>query len=291
MSIPRIQPYAMPTFEELPPHRLKWKLEPQRAALLIHDVQHYFLSAFTSGQSPVVELVDHINEIRTRAAELGIPVIYTAQPGSQDRQQRGLLGDLWGPGVPDSDDQTAIIAELAPAPGDVLLTKTRYNAFLGTDLALLLNRFGRDQLIVTGVYAHIGCLITAAHAFMTEVQPFIVADAVADFSRGEHEDALRYVAGRCGVATTTANVLEGLALPLTWDTMLADVAEILGESVDNVAQSGDLMAQGMDSLRLMTLVERWRRLGVNVAPVDLAEEPTVAAWWSLIGPLRSVRSK
>jgi bifunctional isochorismate lyase/aryl carrier protein len=92
---------------------------------------------------------------------------------------------------------------LAPGPDDVVLTKWRYSAFVRTDLADRLLPAGRDQLIITGVYAHIGCQATAVEAFSRDVQPFLVADAVADFSAEHHRAAVTYAAQRCAVATTT----------------------------------------------------------------------------------------
>jgi bifunctional isochorismate lyase/aryl carrier protein len=38
----------------------------------------------------------------------------------------------------------------------------------------------------------------------------------------------------------------------------------------------------LDSIRILTLVERWREAGVPVSFVELAESPTVAAWWTLL---------
>ena len=104
----------------------------------------------------------------------------------------------------------AILDELAPEPGDEVLTKWRYSAFQRSNLAELLADAGRDQLLITGIYAHIGCMVTAVEAFMRDVQPFLVADATADFSRAHHEQAITWTAQRCGVVTSTDRVLDAL---------------------------------------------------------------------------------
>ena len=70
--------------------------------------------------------------------------------------------------------------------------------------------FGRDQLLVTGVYAHIGCTATVVEAFQRDIEAFIAADAVADFSRADHDQALHWIARTSGVPMTTDQLLEVL---------------------------------------------------------------------------------
>jgi bifunctional isochorismate lyase/aryl carrier protein len=48
-------------------------------------------------------------------------------------------------------------------------------------------------------------------AFMRDIQPFVVADAVADHSPARHRDALRQVSDRCGVVATAAAIAASLA--------------------------------------------------------------------------------
>ncbi|MEU5773860.1 isochorismatase family protein [Streptomyces venezuelae] len=206
MALPAITPYPMPSPVELPANRVDWKVDPSRAVLLVHDLQNYFLSAYDRTASPVPELLSHVAELKRSADRLGIPVLHTAQPGGQSPAERGLQQDFWGPGLPDDAEAAAIAAEIGPAPAETVLTKWKYSGFVRTDLLERLREQGRDQLVITGVYAHIGVLMTACDAWMQDVQAFVVADAVADFSADDHAMALRWAAGKCAVVTTAERV-------------------------------------------------------------------------------------
>ena len=214
MSLPTIAPYALPQAHELPASRPDWSPDPARAVLLVHDMQRYFVAPFSRTEEPVSRCVENIAALAARARVLGVPVVYTAQPGEQPPAERGLLDDFWGrgPAAAYAEDPgvVAILDELAPEPGDEVLTKWRYSAFQRSNLAELLADAGRDQLLITGIYAHIGCMVTAVEAFMRDVQPFLVADATADFSRAHHEQAITWTAQRCGVVTSTDRVLDAL---------------------------------------------------------------------------------
>ncbi|CAG6395974.1 isochorismatase family protein [Streptomyces cocklensis] len=206
-AIPPITAYPMPTRDDLPDNTVGWGLDPDRAVLLIHDMQRFFVRAFPEGRSPGRELLDNTARLRRACASSGVPVAYTEQPGDMTEAERGLLRDFWGPGMHRDPQDRAVVDTLAPEPGDWRLTKWRYSAFQRTDLLERLRAAGRDQLVVCGVYAHVGILMTCVEAFSHDVQPFLVADAVADFSADYHRMAVTYAAQRCAHVQTTAWVL------------------------------------------------------------------------------------
>lgn len=70
--------------------------------------------------------------------------------------------------------------------------------------------------------------------------------------------------------------------PLTAEAIRAQVAEVLGEQASEIGLHEDLVEHGLDSIRLMSLVESWRERGMDVSLVDLAEVPTVSAWAALL---------
>ncbi len=210
MALPPFEPYALPTAAELPTAAVRWRPAASRAALLIHDMQGYFVRAFGAHASPIQPVIANIEAIRTQCDRAGVPVFYTAQPGRQDPRERGLQAAFWGPGMSDAPADQHIVPALAPRDGHTVVTKWRYSAFRKSDFGERLRAQGRDQLIVTGIFAHIGCMMTCADAFMCDVEPFLIADAVGDFSRAHHDQAVTWVGGRCGVVLTTAALIDVL---------------------------------------------------------------------------------
>lgn len=210
MSINPVRPYPMPDDRDLPPSVVAWRPDASRAALLVHDMQRYFFRFLPEGRSPAVELIAHTRALVAAAREAELPIFYTAQPGAMTPDERGLLADFWGPGMSRDPSDREIVPELAPAPEDTVLTKWRYSAFVRSDLHRRLVESGRDQLIVCGIYAHVGCLMTANDAMAREIQPFLVADAVADFSAEYHRLALEYAAERCAAVISTDAVVQSI---------------------------------------------------------------------------------
>ncbi|MFD7709657.1 isochorismatase family protein [Streptomyces sp. NPDC059785] len=288
MALPAIAPYPLPRADELPAGRVAWTVDPDRAVLLVHDLQQHFLSAFPAGRQPVTGMLDNTARLLKEYRRLGVPVVHSAQRGGQTPEERGLQLDFWGPGVADDPAALAAPEAVAPEPGETVLTKWKYSAFVRTGLEELMRDSGRDQLVITGVYAHIGVLMSAADAWQRDIRAFVVADAVADFSREDHDMALRWAAGRCAVVTTTdALCKEAGPMPrtaLTLEQIRSDVADSLGEDPADIPFDESLVDYGLDSVRIMSLLARWReRHGVEAAFADLAERPAIEAWAPLLG--------
>ncbi|MFF4735252.1 isochorismatase family protein [Streptomyces sp. NPDC001262] len=204
-GIPPIASYPMPAADQLPRNTAQWAPDPDRAVLLLHDMQRYFLRPLPEGIGG--ELVRNATRLRSAAQALGMPVAYTAQPGGMTDEQRGLLKDFWGPGMRVDPADRQVVEPLAPAPGDWVFTKWRYSAFFKSELLDRMRAAGRDQLIIAGVYAHVGVLMTAVEAYTNDIQAFVAADAVADFSEEYHRMALTYAAERCAVVATTESLV------------------------------------------------------------------------------------
>ncbi|MEU2436607.1 isochorismatase family protein [Streptomyces rubradiris] len=210
MAISGIPSYTPPAPGSWPGNTASWRPDPARAALLVHDMQRYFLAPFAPEQEPARSLVGNARRLVRQCRSAGVPVAYTAQPGDMTAQQRGLLVDFWGPGMRTSPEHREIIDDVAPATGERVFTKWRYSAFHNNGLLEHLRGLGRDQLIICGVYAHVGCLMTAVDAFTHDIETFLVADAVADFSADHHRMALEYAASRCSVVVSADEVLARL---------------------------------------------------------------------------------
>ena len=283
MSIPKIAGYAMPQPEEFYANKTQWQIDPQRSVLLVHDMQQYFLDFYDLNDQPVPELLKNTQALIAAARAQNIPVVYTAQPGDQTVEHRQLLTDFWGTGLKADPNITKIHDAVAPAEQDIVLTKWRYSAFKFSDLEQRMQDWGRDQLVICGVYAHIGCLMSAAEAFMLNIQPFLCGDALADFSREEHDMALKYASTRCAQVEATHTVTQAWQATagesiFAANSIVAAVSEQLEIAANEIELEDDLLMLGLDSVRLMTLVGQWQAAGADVSFEDLAEQPTLAAW-------------
>ncbi|QWF83947.1 phosphopantetheine-binding protein [Amycolatopsis sp. CA-230715] len=71
---------------------------------------------------------------------------------------------------------------------------------------------------------------------------------------------------------------------LSADRVRADVTELLGCEPAEIALDENLFDRGLDSVRTMSLVERWRAGGAaGLEFPDLAERPELGHWTTVLG--------
>jgi biuret amidohydrolase len=195
-----------------------------KAVLLVIDVQHDFIDegapVFCVGGTA---MLPRVRTLIDACKDGGIPVVWTQEVHRPTRIDMGreLDGD-----EPDhcliGSRGVEIMDEVAPEPGDLVVRKARYNAFMGTDLVYVLNGLGvlpHDTVILCGDATNVCVHYTGAAAHQHDYRIKVVEDCCAGSSLEAHEAAL-----------TQLDYLQNGAR-VSLDEILADVRAYAGAAV------------------------------------------------------------
>jgi nicotinamidase-related amidase len=151
-------------------------------ALLVMDVQRGIVARFAE-QEPgyLPRLARSIEAARGRA----IPVIYVVvgfRDGYPEVSARNkTFSAIGGSGrFTAGDPERDIQPEVAPRPGDVVVTKRRVSAFTGSDLDVVLRSLDVDSLILTGIATSGVVLSTLRQAADLDYRLTVLSDACLD---------------------------------------------------------------------------------------------------------------
>ncbi|MEV7959506.1 phosphopantetheine-binding protein [Streptomyces sp. NPDC088252] len=78
---------------------------------------------------------------------------------------------------------------------------------------------------------------------------------------------------------------------LTLQQFRADLAELLYQEPEEVDLDDNPVGAGLDSLRLVTLTERWQESGIDVSFMDLAGLHSFQHWWQLLDERQQERQE
>lgn len=162
-----------------------------RAALLVLDLQRYFLDAGAPAFLPTGPAV--IPAVRTLIhafRDAGQPVVFTRH-ADPDGEGGCTMEEWWGRRLNGEAPWADLSPEITVLPRDRVLVKTTYSAFQGTGLADVLARLGVHSLVLCGLQTHLCVETTARHAFTLGLRPLVVADATAAPDLDLHLGALR----------------------------------------------------------------------------------------------------
>ncbi len=139
------------------------------------------------------------NEIAS-ARLSGKPVIYICDDHEPEDKEFKKFG--WPAHAVKGTRGAEVVNELRPGTEDIVIRKTTYSGFYGTNLDETLKRHGIDSLRLTGDVTHICILFTASDAVLRDYAVTVVEDGVAGLNREDHDAALRIMKNVMAVKIT-----------------------------------------------------------------------------------------
>ncbi|MBI4759518.1 MAG: isochorismatase family protein [Chloroflexi bacterium] len=178
---------------------------PGHSALLVLDMQKYFLSDFSHAYIPSAQaIVPGIKDLIKAYSAKGLPVIFTQHVNSP--QNAGLMAKWWRDLIREEDPLSDIIGELNLSSGTIL-KKSQYDAFYETPLADILRKKEVTQVVICGVMTNLCCETTARSAFVRGFEVFFPIDGTATYNEEFH-------------LATLLNLSHGFATPVLVEEIL-----------------------------------------------------------------------
>lgn len=175
------------------------------SVIVVIDAQHEYLD----GGLPLTAIgpaLDTIERVLTAARQAGAPIVHVAHQGKPGGTFDPASGGL-------------IIEQVAPVEGEIVVPKTRPNAFAGTELHDILTGLGDRALVLCGFMTHMCVSSTARAALDFGLDTTVIADACATrplpaLGAGDsipadvlHDVALTELADRFSVIATADELL------------------------------------------------------------------------------------
>jgi maleamate amidohydrolase len=185
----------------------------ERPAVLVVDMVRGYLVEGEPFWAPAYDAVLVANRRLVEAARRsGVPVVWTTldlDAGGTDtgwfmHKVPSLRAYVERPEIGGFHD------DLAPADGELVVTKQFASAFFGTSLVSALTRLRVDTVLVTGVSTS-GCVrATAVDALQHGYRPIVVAEAVGDRDEAAHRQSLFDLEAKYADVEPLAAVLQHL---------------------------------------------------------------------------------
>lgn len=188
--------------------RRKLLFTPEKSALLVLDMQSYFLDASSHAFVPSARaIIPHVQSLVRAFAAEKLPVILTRHINSL--QDAGMMARWWSELITEDNPLSIIDPEIS-TPQAVAINKSRYDAFCNTRLENMLRDKGIERVVICGLLTHLCCETTARSAFMRGFEVFFAADGTATYNEQFHCAALLSLAHGFAALVTVRELLAAL---------------------------------------------------------------------------------
>jgi ureidoacrylate peracid hydrolase len=204
---------------------LDQKVASSHTALLVVDMQNDFCTGggyFDKEHGnlvPIREMVPRLIHLIDVARKFKIPTLYVQS--EYNGPNSWYLSDVWLEQasrvrkggytrfpVCEANTWGADFCDgIQPMPGEAVVKKHRYSAFLHTDLDLILRNRGIRTLVMTGVASNRCVKLTAMHGFMLNYYVVFLKDCTATHSEELHRITLQEIDKGFGEVVSSLDVV------------------------------------------------------------------------------------
>lgn len=197
--------------------------EQTATALLVVDVQNDYchqngaLARAGFDVSGVAAMMPNLHNLldAAHACEMPVVLVQTSHDSSTDSsawrdRAGGKMKEVCRPGTWGSQ-----FFQIEPVPEDILITKSRYSAFVNTKLDLVLRAREIKTLIVAGVATNVCVESTVRDACMHDYRVVLASDACASFSAMAHLMSINNIESYFGRAAGVAQIIDALRTSVT----------------------------------------------------------------------------
>lgn len=188
-------------------------LEPKApVGLLIVDFVNGFADPEVFGGGNIASAIERTVPLLAHARERGWPIAHTRIVFADDDADQNIF-TLKVPGLlalKEHAHNSAIVPQLTPREGELVVRKTVPSAFFGTSLAAWLAQRGVQTLVVAGAVTS-GCVRSSVvDAMQYGFRPFVLSDCVGDRAIAPHEANLFDMAQKYAAVMTRDEALSVL---------------------------------------------------------------------------------
>jgi len=193
----------LPTLAEL--------VDPRRTALVVVDVQNDFCDPARTPEAGA--MLPTLRQVIEEARWADVLIIYTkashsdktnspvwltrfaSRPAQATTCQEGTPGEAMHP-------------DFQPQPGELVVVKHRYSAFIGTNFEIMLRAHHVETLVFAGIATNVCVESTVRDAFQRDYWTVVLSDSTATGSEAEHQTTLAVIGKHFGLVAESTEIVD-----------------------------------------------------------------------------------